>query len=151
MDQPNTRGILVFSIVWWLGTPGPSTRVCSVYTAIRFLLNSSMAVTDWTSSWYGRRVSTMGLSLSRPIQSGMLVYCSCSPLRLWQTLDTRPSSVPSSQPWKPTMILIMVIIYIIAIIHIMHIIILCNIITIMHVIAIMLIIACSSVKDGWNL
>ncbi len=61
----------------------------------------------------------MGLSLSRPIQSGMLVYCSCSPLLLWQTLDPRPSSVPSTQPWKPTMILIMVII---AIIHIMHII-----------------------------
>ncbi len=31
--------------------------------------------------------------------------------------------MPSSQPWKPTMILIMVNIYIIAIIHIMHIII----------------------------
>ncbi len=65
----------------------------------------------------------MGLSLSLPIQSSMLVYCSCSPLLLLRTLDPRPSSVPSSQPWKPTMILIMVIIYIIAILYIMHIII----------------------------
>ena len=52
-NLPNARGILVCSIVWWLdwNLDTPSTKVCSEYTAIRFLLNRSMAVTDWTSSW----------------------------------------------------------------------------------------------------
>ncbi len=48
----------------------------------------------------------------------MLVYCSCSPLLLWQTLDPSPSIVPSFQPWKHMMILKMVIVSIIHIIPI---------------------------------
>ncbi len=59
----------------------------------------------------------MGLSLSRLIQGGMLVYCSCSPLLLWWTLAPSASSVPLSQPSKPMMILIMIIMIIIDWIH----------------------------------
>ena len=86
----------------------------------------------------------MGVSLSRPIQCGMLVYCSCSSLLLCRTLAPSPSSVPSSQPWQPAMILkmvTMIIILIIAIILTISIIDIINIIDIMCVIAIMHIIA----------
>ena len=113
-DQPNARAILLCSIAWCWVTP--STRVCSGFTATRFQRKCSMAVIDWTSSWFGRRASIMELSLCRQSQSGTLVYCSCSPLLLWPTLDPSPSSVPSYQPWKHTMILKMVIMFIIFII-----------------------------------
>ncbi len=147
--------ILLCSIVWWSETP--SSRACSEFTAIRFLRSSSMAVIDWTSSWHGRRVSIMELSLSRPIQFGMLVYCCCSQLVLWRTrtLAPSPSNVPSSPPWKPTMILTMVIMSIISIISISLII---TVVTLIHymtimtnicVIAFLLIIACSVLWAGW--
>ena len=58
----------------------------------------------------------MELSLCRQSQYGMLVYCSCSLLLQWPTLDPRLSIVPSYQPWKHMMILNMVIICIIHII-----------------------------------
>ncbi len=47
-------------------------------------------------SWYRRRVSIMELSLSRPIQFGMLVYCCCCSPVLWRTLAPSPSDVPST-------------------------------------------------------
>ncbi len=62
--------------------------------------------------------TTMELSLCRQSQSGMLVYCSCSLLLLWPTLDPSPLSVPLYQPWKHIMILKVVITYIIHIITI---------------------------------
>ena len=81
-----------------------------------------MEVIAWTPSWFGRRASIMELSLYRQTQFGMLVYCSCSLLLLWPTLDPSPSIVPSFQPWKHMMILKMVIICIIHIIAIIAII-----------------------------
>ncbi len=73
-------------------------------------------------SWFGRLASIMELSLYHQTQSGMLVYCSCSLLLLWPTLDPSPSIVPSFQPWKHMLILKMVIICIIHIISIISII-----------------------------
>ena len=61
----------------------------------------------------------MELSLWRQSQSGMPVYCSCSLLLLWRTLDPSFFIVPSYQPWKCMMVLKMVIMHII---HIMTII-----------------------------
>ena len=112
----NARAILHCSIAWCWVTP--STRVCSGYTAIHFRRKCSMEVIKWTSSWFGRRASIMELSLCRQSQSGMLVYCCCSLLLLWPTLDPSPSIVPSYQPWKHMMILKMVIMCIIHIISI---------------------------------
>ncbi len=119
-SRPNARAIFPCSIVWWWGTP--STGVCSGFTAIRFRRKCSTEVIEWTPSWFGRRASTMELSLCHQSQSGMLVYCSCSLLLLWPTLDPSPLIVPSYQPWKHMMILKMVIMYIIHMISIISII-----------------------------
>jgi len=119
-SRPNARAILPCSIVWCWGTP--STGVCSWFTAIRFRQKCSTEVIEWTSSWFGRRASIMELSLCRQSQSGMLVYCSCSLLLLWPTLDQSLSIVPSYQPWKHMMILKMVIILLICFMSIMRII-----------------------------
>ncbi len=67
--------------------------------------------------WCSRSSTTMELSLCSQSQSDILVYCSCSLLLLWQTLDPSPLIVPSYQPWKHITILKMVFI-----IHIIHII-----------------------------
>ena len=119
-ESAQRKAILLCSIVWCWATP--STRVCSGFTAIRFRRKCSTAVIEWTPSWFGRRASTMELSLCRQSQSGMLVYCSCSLLLLWRTLDPSPSIVPSCQSWKHMTILKMVIICIIHIIAIIAII-----------------------------
>jgi hypothetical protein len=120
-SRPNARAILPCSIVWCWGTP--STGVCSGFTAIRFRRKGSTEVIEWIPSWFGRRASTLEISLCRQSQSDMLVYCSCSLPLLWPTLDPSPSIVPSYQPWKHMTILKMVVI-----IHIIHIILIISII-----------------------
>ncbi len=117
-SRRNAKAIFFCSIVWCWITDN-NTRVCSGFTVISFQRKCSMEVFDWTTSWFGRRVSTMELSksLCRQSLSGMHVYCSCSLLLLCPTLDPIPSIVPSYKPWKHMMILTLVIIHMIHIIY----------------------------------
>jgi hypothetical protein len=139
-NRPNARGISPCIIVWCWDTP--RTKVCNGYTATRFLRSRFTAVTAWTSSWFGHRVSTMEPLSFRPVQPGMLGYCFFFLPMLQQTLDPSPTSVPLCRRWKHTMILRMVIICIISIKHIVY-----NkfIIYIILIILIMFI-----MQDGWN-
>jgi hypothetical protein len=79
------HGILPCIIVWCWDTP--RTKVCNGYTATRFLRSRFTAVTAWTSSWFGHRVSTMEPMSFRPVQSGMLGYYPFFLPLLQQTLD----------------------------------------------------------------
>ena len=117
---PDTRVISLCIIVWCSDTQ--STKACSGYTATRFLRNHFTAVTDWTSSWFGRRESTMALLLSRLILSGTLGCCFCSQPLQQPTRDPSPSIALLCRLWKHMTILKMVIICIICIMCIMSII-----------------------------
>ena len=63
-SRRSARAILLFSTVWCWVTQ--NTRVCSEFTVIRFQRKCSMAVIDWTSSWFGRRASIMELFVVSP-------------------------------------------------------------------------------------
>jgi hypothetical protein len=121
-NRPNARGISPCIIVWCWDTP--RAKVCNGYTATRFLRSRFTAVTAWTSSWFGRRVSTMEHSWCRQIQFGMQGFCSFSlphrkPTPVWKRL-----SVHSCRRWKHMTILRMVVVSIISLILFMWIILL---------------------------
>ena len=114
--QRSTRAIFHCTTVLCLVTP--STMVCSGFTATRFLQSRFMAVTAWTSSWFGPRVSTMEPLWCRQIQFGMHWFCSFSQPHHKPTPGPKRLTVHSFHRWKHTTILPVKMVIIINIVNI---------------------------------